>query len=61
MNECFVVGTFTVDRCFDVARLLNSLSLQISCKFSFPIVGIKISSVPAFALKYSNRKFTCGD
>jgi hypothetical protein len=44
----------------DVAKFttLTPLSLLISCEVSFPVVGLKISSLPTFAL---NRpiKFSC--
>jgi hypothetical protein len=36
---------------------LTPLSLLISCKLSFPIVGLKMSSLPTFALKSPNRIF----
>jgi hypothetical protein len=40
-------------RCFDAAKFITlvSLSLLISCKVSNPNVGLKISSLPTFALK----------
>jgi hypothetical protein len=40
-------------RFFDVEKFTTptSLSLQISCKLSFPIVGLKMSSLPTSALK----------
>jgi hypothetical protein len=34
---------------------LTPLPLLISCKLSFPIVGLKISSLPTLALKSPNR------
>ena len=37
--------------------ILTPLSLPFSCKFSFPIVGLQISSLPSFALKSPNRIF----
>jgi len=45
----------------DVAKFttLISLTLLISCKFSFPIFGLKISSHLTLALKSPN-KFSCG-
>jgi hypothetical protein len=43
----------------DVAKFtaLTSLSLLISCELSFPIVDLKISYLPTFALKSRNRIF----
>jgi hypothetical protein len=43
----------------DVAKIttLTPLSLLISCELSFPIVGLKISSILTFALKSPNRIF----
>jgi hypothetical protein len=43
----------------DVSKFttLTPLSLLISCELSFPIVGLKISSVPTFALKSPNKIF----
>jgi hypothetical protein len=45
----------------DVANFntVTLLSLLISCKLSFPIVCLKIFSLPTFALK-SSKKFSCG-
>jgi hypothetical protein len=42
-----------------VAKFTNPtpLSLLISCKLSFPIVGLKMSSLPTLALKSPNRIF----
>jgi hypothetical protein len=42
---------------FDVAKFttLTPLSLLVSCKLSFPIVGLKISSLPTFAMKSPYR------
>jgi hypothetical protein len=34
---------------------LTKLSLLISCKFLFQIVGLKMSSLPALALKSQNN------
>jgi hypothetical protein len=52
MLVCGNIVLLTV-RFFDVAKLttLTPLSLLISCKISFPIVGLKTSSLPTFALK----------
>jgi hypothetical protein len=36
---------------------LNSLSLLISCKLSFPIVTLKIFFLPTFVLKSPNQMF----
>jgi hypothetical protein len=46
-------------RFLDVAKFTNvtPLSLLISCKLSFPIVGLKMSSLPTLALKSPNRIF----
>jgi len=46
---------------FDVAKFttVTPLSLLVLCKFSFPSVGLKISSLPTFALK-SPIKISCG-
>ena len=43
---------------FDVAKftVLTPLSLLSWCRLSFPIVGLQIFSLPAFALASSNRK-----
>jgi hypothetical protein len=38
--------------------LIAPLSLLILCKLSFPVVGLKMSSLPTLALK-SNRIFIC--
>jgi hypothetical protein len=40
----------------DVAKLTNltPLSLLISCKLSFSIIGLKMSSLPTLALKSPN-------
>jgi hypothetical protein len=40
-------------RFFDVAKFttLTPLSLLISCKLSFPIVGLKMSCLPTLTLK----------
>jgi hypothetical protein len=42
--------------CWKIATR-GPLSLLISCELSFPIVGLKISSLPAFALKSPNKMF----
>jgi hypothetical protein len=46
----------TFDKFLDVAKFTTPtpLSLLKSCKLSFPIVGLKISSLPTFALKSPN-------
>jgi hypothetical protein len=46
-------------RFLDVANFtaLSPLSLLISCKFSFPIVGLKISPLPTLTLKFPNKMF----
>jgi hypothetical protein len=46
-------------RFLDVAKFTNltPLSLLISCKLSFPIVGLKMSSLPTLALKSPNTIF----
>jgi hypothetical protein len=43
----------------DVAKFttLTPLSLLISCEVSFPIVDLKISSPPTFALKSPEKNF----
>jgi hypothetical protein len=48
------------DKFLDVAKFttLTPLSLLIWCELSFPIVSLKISSLPTFALK-SPKKFSC--
>jgi hypothetical protein len=45
----------------DVAKFTNltPLSLLISCKFAFPIVGFKMSSLPILALKSHNSILMC--
>jgi hypothetical protein len=47
-------------RFLDVAKftILTPLSLLISCKLSFPIVGLKMPSLPTFALKSPLRKYS---
>jgi hypothetical protein len=44
-------------RFFDVAKfyILTLISLLISCKHSFPIVDLKISSLSTLALNVRNR------
>ena len=46
-------------RFFDVAKftILTPLSLLLWCKLSFPIVGLKLSSLPNFALKSLEQSF----
>jgi hypothetical protein len=46
-------------RFLDVAKFttLTPLSLQISCKLSLPIVGLKMSSLPTLAFKSPNKIF----
>jgi hypothetical protein len=46
-------------RFLDVEKFTNltPLSLLISCKLSFPIVSLKMSSLPTLALKSPNRIF----
>jgi hypothetical protein len=39
---------------FDVGKFTTLTPLLISCKLSFPIVGLKMSSIPTLALK-SNK------
>jgi hypothetical protein len=43
----------------DVAKFttLTPLSLLISCKLSFPTVGLKMSSLPTLALRFPNKIF----
>jgi hypothetical protein len=43
-------------RFLDVAKLtsLTPLSLLVVCRLSFPIVGLKMSSLPTLALKSTN-------
>jgi len=50
---------YSLDRLFNVAKFttLTLLSLLVSCKLSFLIVGLKIYSVPTFALKSPNNIF----
>jgi hypothetical protein len=50
--------TLTI-RFLDVAKFtaLNPLSLQISCKLSFPIVGLQMSSLLTLALKSPSKIF----
>jgi hypothetical protein len=57
--ECSNVGTLYSWQFFDVAKftILTPLSLQISCKLLFPIVGLKIYSLHTFTLKFPNRIF----
>jgi hypothetical protein len=45
------------DRFLDAANFstLTPLSLLISCKLSFPIVGLKMSSLPTSAMKPPKR------
>jgi len=49
----------TIDRFYGVTKFatLILLSLLISCKLSFMTVGLKISSFPAFALKFPDKIF----
>jgi hypothetical protein len=44
-------------RLLDVAKFtaLTLLSLQILCKLSFPVVGLKMFSPPTLALKSPNK------
>jgi hypothetical protein len=46
-------------RFLDVAKFTNQtpLSLLILCKPAFPVVGLKMSSLPSVALKSPNRIF----
>jgi hypothetical protein len=46
-------GHCTFDRFLDVVMFTTQtpLSLLILCKLSFPVVGLKISFLPTFALK----------
>ena len=46
----FFVAKFTI---------LTPLPLLSWCRLSFPIVALKISSLPSFALKSHNRIFVC--
>jgi hypothetical protein len=52
----------TFDRFLDVAKFttVTKLSLLISSNLSFPIVGLKISSVPILALKSPNKMLLWG-
>jgi hypothetical protein len=47
----------TSRRYLDMTKVSTPLSLLILCKLSFPIVGLKMSSLPALALKSSNTIF----
>jgi ankyrin repeat protein len=46
-------------RFFEVAKFttLTSLSLLASCRISLPITGLKVSSLPTFALKSPSKIF----
>jgi hypothetical protein len=47
------------DQIFYMAKFtaLTPLSLLISCKLLFPVVGLKISSLPTFAFRSPNKIF----
>lgn len=48
----------TCPKSFNLLDHTNTPSSLISlCRFSFPIIGLKISSLPSFALKSPNRIF----
>jgi hypothetical protein len=49
-SEVFIRGKFTN---------LTPLSLIISCKLLFPIVGLEVYSLPILALKPPNKNFVC--
>jgi hypothetical protein len=56
MLRCGII-VLLIDRFLDVAKFttLTPLSLLISCKLSFPVTGLKMSSLPTLALKSHNR------
>jgi hypothetical protein len=56
MLRCGNIVLLTV-RFLDVAKLttLTPLSLLVACRLSFPIVGLKMSSLPTLALKSPNK------
>jgi hypothetical protein len=59
MNErCVNVVLLTI-RFFEVAKFtsLTPLSLLASCRLSLPIIGLKMSSIPNFALKSPSKFF----
>jgi hypothetical protein len=58
MFRCGNIVLLTL-RFLDVEKFTNltPLSSLISCKLSFPIVGLKMSSLPTLALKPPNRIF----
>jgi hypothetical protein len=56
MLPCGNIVLLTV-RFLDVAKFSTPLSLQISCELSFPIVGLKLSSLPILILKSHNKIF----
>ena len=60
MNVLVRTIVLLTTRFFDVAKfaILTPLSLLSRCRLSFPIVGLKIFSLPNLALKYPNRIFT---
>jgi hypothetical protein len=52
MDVATICGHCTHDRFLDITKFTAlTLPSLISCKLSFPIVGLKISSVPTLALK----------
>jgi hypothetical protein len=57
---CVMREHCTFDSFLDVAKFTNltPLSLLISCRLSFPIVGLKMSSLLTLVLKSPNRIFT---
>ena len=59
MNVWVRIIVLLTIRFFDVAKfaILTQSSLLSQCRLSFPIVGLKIFSLPYFALKYPNRIF----
>ena len=64
LKECFGAGTWSsyqLDFFFDVAKFttLTSLSLVSSCRLKLPVAGLKVFSIPTFALEYPNRIFIC--
>jgi hypothetical protein len=56
MLEYYTFGN-EIFRCGARFTTLTPLSLLISCKLSFPAVGLKMSSLPTLALK-SPRKLS---
>ena len=60
MFWCRIIMLLTT-RIFDVPKftILTPVPLLSWCRLSFPIVTLKISSLPNFALKFHNRILVC--